>query len=502
MTIPTPYPSPRGAGAPGPAEAAARAYMAETEDLRRVSEHLFLDQQTIMPPAATDDRARQIGLLERMIRDRLAADEFAALLDSVEAERPDVRWLGAARRDLHRERNRPAAAQQAFASVGIQANTAWKRAREENDWAAFAPWLARMVDINLEVAAAAGYDEHPHDALLGLYDPGPTTAELDTLFARLRPTLVELSRDREQVDVPESPVVPTATVLAIAGDVARLLGFDLDRGALAISPHGYTNPGGPNDVRVTFRDDRPVAATLGTVLHELGHALYEQGVDPDLWGTAAGRGVMPYLHESQSKFWENIVGRRQDLMPALADILATHLGPDVPGCSADELYHVQAHGPASMIRTESDEVSFNLHILLRWEVERGLLSGALTVDDVPALWAERSTEYFGRPPRDFTEGPLQDPHWCRRYMGLFTSYVVGNLASAQMAEQITADGVDLAAAVAGRDLSPVLGWLRREVHGPGRSLPMTDLLVQATGRPLDADPYVRHLTGRYGTSPS
>ncbi|HEY0217301.1 MAG TPA: hypothetical protein VGC57_13010 [Cellulomonas sp.] len=484
----------------GTAVEAALTYMATTEDLRRVSEHLFLDQQTLLPPAATDDRARQIGLLERMIRDRLAADEFGALLDAVQAERPDVPWLAAARRDLDRERLRPAAAQQAFASVGIQANTAWKRAREEDDWGAFAPWLARMVEINLEVAAAVGYAEHPHDALLSLYDPGPTTRELDTLFDRLRPDLVGLSRDRPLVEVPESPVVPTGTLLAISRDVALLLGFDLDRGALAISPHGYTNPGGPNDIRVTFRDDRPVAATLGTVLHELGHALYEQGIDPELWGTAAGRGVMPYLHESQSKFWENIVGRRRDLMPALADILTAHLGPDVPGCSAEELYHLQVHSPASMIRTESDEVSFNLHILLRWEVERGLLSGGLSVDEVPELWAERSREFFGRPPRDFAEGPLQDPHWCRRYMGLFTSYVVGNLASAQMAEQLGTDGVDLATAVEGRDLAPVLGWLRREVHGPGRSLPMTDLLVRATGRPLDAEPYRRHLTGRYAVA--
>lgn len=481
----------------GPAVTAARDYLAQTEDLRRVSEHLFLDQQTIMPPAATEDRARQIGLLERMIRDRLAADEFAALLDAAEAEAPDMVWLAAARRDLDRERRRPAAAQEAFASVGIRANSAWRTAREQNRWQDFAPWLARMVEINLEVAQALGHDEHPHDALLSVYDPGPGTAELDSLFARLRPELVRLSAGRRQVEVTESPVVPPDTLLAIAADVCRLVGFDLERGALAFSPHGYTNPGGPNDVRVTFRADRPVVATLGTVLHELGHALYEQGVDPELWGTSAGRGVMPYLHESQSKFWENIVGRRGDLMPVLADLIAAHLGPGVPGCSAEEIGNLFLHGPMSMIRTESDEISFNLHILLRWEVERGLLSGTLAVDDIPDLWFARSVEYFGREPRDMAEGPLQDPHWCRRYMGLFTSYVVGNLASAQFAEAQAADGVDIGAAIAVRDLGPVLGWLRREVHAPGRSLPMTELLTRTTGRPLDADPYLRHLRGRY-----
>lgn len=477
---------------------AALSYMAETEDLRRISEHLFLDQQTIMPPGATDDRARQIGLLERTIHDRLASEEFGVLLDAVEAEHSGTVWLQAARRDHQRERHRPAAAQQAFASVGIQANAAWKRARQENDWDAFAPWLARMVEINLEVADALGYEKHAHDALLAVYDPGPTTAEIDSLFDRLRPLLVEQNRARPHVPTPESPVVPRTTLLQIARDIALLVGFDFDRGGLAISPHGYTNPGGPNDVRVTFRDDRPVAATVGTVLHELGHALYEQGIDPGLWGTAAGRGVMPYVHESQSKFWENIVGRRADVMPLLAELIARHLGSDVPGCAPDELYHLQVHGPTSMIRTESDEVSFNLHILLRWEVERGLLSGSLRVSEVPELWAERSVEYFGRPPEDHAEGPLQDPHWCRRYFGLFTSYTVGNIASAQLAEQMGADGVDLGSAVTDRDFTAVLGWLRREVHGPGRSLSLTELLTQATGRPLDAEPYARHLIGRYG----
>lgn len=482
---------------PSPAFTAALEYMTTTEDLRRVSEHLFLDQQTLLPEAATDDRARQIGLLERMIRDRIAAPEFGELIEGVAAEGEPVAWLDAARRDHTREVLRPASAQQAFASVGIQANSAWKKARTENDWKTFAPWLARMVDINLEVAEAAGYAEHPHDALLGLYDPGPTSGELNTLFDSLRGDLIAIGRERQLVEVAESPVVDPVTLMAIARDISTMVGFDFTRGALAYSPHGYTNPGGPNDIRVTFREDRPVAATVGTVLHELGHGLYEQGISPALWGTNAGRGVMPYIHESQSKFWENIVGRRRDLMPALSEIIAAHLGGTAPGTSPDELYAFQAQAPASMIRTESDEVSFNLHIFLRWEIENRLLSGTLSVDDVPEFWFERSREYFGRVPGDLAEGPLQDPHWCRRYFGLFTSYVVGNLASAQLAEQIEKDGISLASSVSGRDFTAPLGWLRTNVHGPGRSLTMTELLTNATGRPLDSEPYRRHLISRY-----
>ncbi len=476
------------------------AYMETTEDLRRISEHLFLDQQTLLPDASSDDRARQIGLMERMIRDRTAAPEFGALLDGSRADAESLPWFAAAERDFTRERQRPGDAQQAFASIGIQAGSAWRKAREVGDWSAFAPWLAKMVDINLRVAEAMGYEDHPHDALLSLYDPGPSSAELNLLFDSLRDDLVRLNRERELVPITESPVIDTATMLAIARDVSEFVGFDFTRGALAISPHGYTNPGGPNDVRITFRDDQSVVAIVGTVLHELGHAVYEQGIAPHLWGTNAGRGIMPYIHESQSKFWENIVGRRQDVMPALADIIAAHLGEGVPGASAEEIHDLYTRAPSSMIRTESDEVSFNLHILLRWEIENKLLSGTLTVDEVPELWNTRSEEYFGRAPASVSEGALQDPHWCRRYMGLFTAYIVGNIASAQLAESMETSGVSIGTAAADRDFSEVLGWTRTNVHSFGRSLTMTEILERATGRPLDAEPYRRHLTGRYGAA--
>lgn len=474
-------------------------YMATTEDLRRVSEHLFLDQQTLLPPAATEDRARQIGLLERMIRDRLASDELGGLITRVETETDGQQpiWLAATRRDHERELRRPADLQQAFASVGIEANAAWKVARQQQDWSLFAPWLERMVDINLRAAQAAGYTDHPHDALLGLYEPGPTAAELDRLFDDLTDDLVALNRDRETRDIVSSPIVDGQTTMKIAADIARLVGFDFDRGGLAFSPHGYTNPGGPNDIRVTFRADQPIVPTVSTILHELGHALYEQGVPRPLWGTSAGRGIMPYLHESQSKFWENIVGRRADLMPALADIVSTHLGGGIPGCDPEAFLAGLTKAPSSMIRTESDEVSFNLHIVLRWEVERRLLSGTLAVGDVPEFWNARCEELFGRAPANLAEGALQDPHWCRRYMGLFTSYVVGNLASAQLAEAMAASRVSVADACERRSFTEVLQWLRTHVHAHGRALPMGDVLVAATGRPLDAEPYRRHLNDRY-----
>jgi carboxypeptidase Taq len=471
-------------------------FMATTEDLRRISEHLFLDQQTALPPAAIDDRARQIGWLEGQIHDRIASDEYRILIERLTAEDPDVAWLDAARRDNLRETLRPAAAQRAFASVGLQAVAAWNQAREISDWSAFSPWLQRMVDINLEVAEAMGYDDHPHDALLSLYEPGPTSVEINAIFSTLREDLVRLSRDREVAPQPASPVVATEQLLAIARDIGDLFGFDFRRGTLAISPHGYTNPAGPNDTRVTFRAGQPIAGTVGTIMHEYGHGLYEQGIAPELWGTAAGRGIMPYLHESQSKFWENIVGRRRDLMPVLSDIVQRHTG-DVPGTSAEDLYAVQAGGPASMIRTESDEVSFNLHIFLRWEIETALLDGSLRVEDVPALWNERSLEYFGRAPQDDREGALQDPHWCRRYMGLFTSYVVGNIGSAQMAEAQERDGVSIPDAVAARDFRAPLDWLRTNIHAPGRTKTMHEVLTDATGSRLDAEPYRRHLVGRY-----
>lgn len=474
-----------------------RRYVGELEDLRRVAEHLVVDQQTAMPVAATAHRSRQIGLLEAEMQRRLKSDRLAELLEAVPTE--EVPWLATIRADHERARQLPEATVESFASTSSEAFAVWQRARAAGDWGLFAPWLERMVAINLEVAEALGYDEHPLDALLSMYEPGPSASEVDDLFNSLKDVVLNVQRERFVGDPETSARLDRDTLLNIAGEISKMVGFDFDRGALAFSPHGYTNPGGPNDIRVTFREDVSAFEAISTLVHELGHALYEQGISPELWGTSSGRGIMPYVHESQAKFWENVVGRRPDFCRLIGDVLARHLGEGTAVSWGDAYWRSQTQTPSSTVRIATDEVSFNSHIFLRWEIEREVLSERIRVDEIPDLWNTRSEEYFGRVPESATVGVLQDPHWCRRYMGLFTSYVIGNAASAQIFEAMEVDGVALGTAIANRDFQGPLAWLRGKIHGPGRSMSMKDLLTSATGQPLTADAYQRHLVERYLT---
>ncbi|HEY0638582.1 MAG TPA: hypothetical protein VGD67_13110 [Pseudonocardiaceae bacterium] len=492
-----------------PPAGALREYLAETEDYRRIFDHLRFDQQTYLPDRAAADRARQIGLMEGRLRARTADPELGRLVAAVEATAPDPEadfgtWAIArvARRDHETELRRPADTLARFQVVAAEAFLVWRDARRDGDWAAFAPWLRRLVDLNLSLADAIGYERHPMDALLSLYEPALPHHATDALLTALVDPVVALNARRQELVAaapPDpSPALPREALFAFVRDLAGRLGYEWDRGGLAIAPHPFTSPSGANDVRFTLRDDVPFPDILRAAVHELGHALYEQGTAPELWGTAAARGVMPYVHESQAKFWENIVGRTPEFAELAFATLEPHLPSRPAGFGPESLHRAAVAGPTSLIRTGTDELTFNLHIVLRWEIECALLDGSLDVADVPELWNERAARYFGAVPRHAGEGCLQDPHWCHRYLGLFTSYVIGNLLSAQLAGAMAADGVDVTAATAAGDLSPVLGWLRRHVHAPGRTFTLAELTVRATGAELSAEPYLDHLTRRYG----
>ncbi|NTI78569.1 carboxypeptidase M32 [Rhizobium rhizogenes] len=486
-----------------------RTYLAETEDYRRIFDHLRFDQQSYMPDKATADRARQLGLMERQLRMRTGAPELGRLIAAVEATNPDEKtdfptWAIAhvARRDHETELRRPVDQLAAFQRTASEGFLAWRDARKTSNWAAFAPWLRKIIDINLRLADAIGYAEHPMDALLSMYEPALSWRETQVLLDSVRDIVVPLNARRLEIvnslKPDPMPVLPRDKVFAFVHDLAKNLGYDWDRGGLSISPHPFTSPSGANDVRFTLRDDVPFSDILKTAVHELGHALYEQGVFPDLWGTSAARGVMPYVHESQAKYWENIVGREPEFAVWAYDMLRLYLDDAPAGFGPEALHRAALYGPTSLIRTGSDELSFNLHIILRWEIECALLTGEIDVMDVPALWNERSLQYFGQKVPDDSVGCLQDPHWCHRYMGLFTSYTIGNVMSAQFWKTMETEGLSVNAALDARDVSPLLGWLRRNVHSVGRTYTLTELVTRVTGSPLSVDAFRAHLDRRYG----
>jgi carboxypeptidase Taq len=476
-------------------------YWAASEDLRRVWEHLRFDQQTYMPRGGASARARQIARIEDSLRERTSAALLEELHRSAsDAEGVDKDVLTVSIRDLEAEKRRPRKALHAWAQESSTAFSMWRDARERNDWSSFAPYLARLVDLNRQIADGVGYVAHPMDALLSMYETGPTKAEVDALFDRLRPELLQLSGHRKvRATTPAHVPIADSDLMRLGHALGDLLGFDWSRGAITTAPHPFTSAAGPTDVRITVRQDVPFSDMIKATVHELGHALYEQGVGKRLWGTPAGRGIMPYVHESQSKFFENIVGRRDDFCMTVIKIASDSLGALPSGIDERTLSDEMLHGPISLVRTSADEICFNLHILLRWEIEVALLDGQLQAPDVPTAWNELSARYFGHAPETDRDGCLQDPHWCSRYFGLFTSYVIGNLISAQLADAAERDGIDISGAATTGHFDSVLEWLRRSVHEHGRLHPMAVLVQRATGSSLSADAYLAHLGARYAT---
>ena len=305
-------------------------YLQEIEDLKAIAERMWLDQQTTMPAAALTERVRQAGLLQALIQERLTSDRLAELLESAKGDEP---WLKVVNDEREKALRLGDSTWKKFLETGAEAFGVWEKARRENDWDTFHPWLAKMVEINHEFASKVGYDEHPMDALLSTYVPGPTKNEIATVLGALRDFLIEARQRRAVTGEALKEMAEPHVLIAIAEDIGHLIGYDFDRGGIAFSPHGYTSTASPNDVRITFRKDVPLFEAVSTAVHEYGHALYGQGIAKELWGTPAQYGAMPYIQESQAKFWENIVGRREDFCMLVGEILEKRVGR---GRSAEE----------------------------------------------------------------------------------------------------------------------------------------------------------------------
>lgn len=472
---------------------ALRSYLQEIEDLKAIRERIWLDQQQGMPPGAIADRTRQIGIIAGMVQDRLTAPELGRLLDAA----PDESWVGVARRDRERALRMQGGLWRRFQETSSDAFDAWVRARDGSDWSIVQPGLEKLVGIYREYAETVGYDEHPMDALLSVYEPGPTHAEITSVFDSLRDFLIH-ARARRVVDAPTSAIpVERHVLVEIMRAIGRLIGFDFQRGDVGYTPHGYTSIAGPRDARVTVATNSNLFQGVLIAIHEYGHALYGLGVSEELWGTPAQHGSMPYIQESQSKFWENIVGRREDFSVRIGEILTDHVGEWEPERWGAAFHGWVTRSPANPIRIHADEISFNLHIMLRYELETQLIEGKLAVADVPDAWNALSEHYLGFVPENERLGCLQDPHWVTRFFGLFTAYIVGNVSSAQLAATMESQGTSITDAVARADFNEVLGWLRRNVHAPGRTVTVQEMLRNVTGKPLDATHYLEHLRSRY-----
>jgi carboxypeptidase Taq len=489
---------------------ALRAHLAPIEDLKAAAAVLRWDQETYMPEGGGEARAQQLSTLQSTAHDRFVAeetgellDEAAETLDNPDPLDPDAALVRVTRRDYERAVRVPSSLVAELSKARAEAQQAWRQARRNDDFSQFAPHLERLVQLSVEKAEAIGYEDEPYDALLTEYEPGGTTAEVASLFDALRDDLVPL------VDaIAEAPQVDDAVLRGTYPQSAQQkfgraviddFGYDFDRGRQDVSAHPFTTAFSTGDVRLTTRyDEKNVASALFSTIHEAGHGLYEQGIDPALDRTPLGDATSLSIHESQARLWENHVGRSRPFwrryLPRLKDTF-----PDALGDAAlDPFYRAINRVEPSLIRVEADEVTYNLHVMLRFELERGLIDGSVSVNELPERWNDAMDDYLGVVPETDANGVLQDVHWSQGAFGYFPTYTLGTLTAAQLMEAIQDDLPDLTGHIADGHFEPLLGWLRTHIHQHGRILEAPDLLDRATGASLSAAPWLRYVRDKFG----
>jgi carboxypeptidase Taq len=461
------------------------------------------DERVQMPAKGAEHRANQSSLLARKVHEQFTAPRIGELLREVEGGSMDDGDVAANVRETRRQYDRatklPSSLVEEMARTEVLAQNVWADARRQNDFPAFRPWLEKWLELKKRQADCYGYTGHVYNALLEDFEPGETAENLSHVFDALRGPLVELigrivsSGRRAPLEILERHY-PADGQAKLARLAAQTVGFDFESGRLDVSVHRFCTGIGPGDTRMTTRyDERYFGDAFFGVLHETGHGLYDQGLPAEHFGTPLGEAVSLGIHESQSRMWENLVGRSRSFwrffMPRLRDTFPDRL----EGVLEDDWYRAVNDVRPSLIRTESDETTYNLHILLRFELEKAMLNGDLAAADLPAAWNEKMKQFLGVDVPDDARGVLQDIHWSGGALGYFPTYTLGNLYAAQFFEQARKDLGDLDAQFARGEFAPLLTWLRKNIHSLGKRYTAAQLVQRVTGQSLSAEPLLNHL---------
>ena len=480
--------------------------------LGTVSGLLGWDEQVNLPPDSADLRGRQMALLAELQHAAASDPKIGECLQTLERElattpagelSPDrAVVLREARRDYDRVTKLPREFVAERARLSSEAYHAWAHARGENDFPAFRPYLEKQLEFAKREADYLGWGESPYDYAIDKHDPGVTAARIEELFAALRTGLVPLVRRIAGAAEGVQRVVlrgcSTEQQQLLLREVTEQLGFNYRRGRIDVSLHPFCEGVGA-DVRMTtrFDPDDPLSA-LFSAIHETGHGLYEQGLPLDLQGTPLGQNAGMAVHESQSRLWENQVARSRAFWRYFEPRLRERFPEATRGVDSDALYReINAVRP-TFIRVDADEVHYNLHIILRFELERRLFSGQLSVAELPEAWAAMSVELFGSAPPDDRRGVLQDIHWSGGAFGYFPSYCLGNMMAAQLWATVRRQIPDLEADFEKGEFGRLLGWLRETIHAQGRRYGLLELVERVTGEPLSPSSLLAYLEDRYG----
>lgn len=475
------------------------AFQRETEALGQVMGRLGWDQETMMPEGASVQRAEEMAALDGVLHARRTDPRIGEWLERAESDGPVAeRQLAKIRRRYVRTQRVPAKLSAALARTTSLAHRVWAEARANDDYALFAPKLEEVLNLAREKAAALADGGDPYDALLDDYEPGATGGDLEAMFGALRPRLVGL-RDRvlgSERMVPEVAVeFPEAGQLRLSTELALAFGYRLSHGRIDKAVHPFSSGSGL-DVRITTRTDpmRPFDCFYSTV-HEVGHAAYEQGIDPAYLLTPLGRGVSMGVHESQSRIYENQLGRSPAFTGWLHGRMSEVFGDFGIG-SADFARVVNRVAPG-YIRTEADEVHYNLHVLMRFDLERDLIAGRLSVADLPEAWNQRFERDFGVRVDRPANGVLQDVHWSEALFGYFPTYTLGNVYAGCLHAALRRDLPDLDEALARGDTSPATAWLREKVQRHGGLYEAREVISRATGEEPTEAPLLDYLEDKF-----
>lgn len=466
------------------------------------------DERTYMPKGGAAHRAEQLALLVGMMHERATAPQIGEWLAEIDAEAHEPHSEAAVnvreiRRGYERAVKLPRSLVEELARVTTMAQQVWRDARTKSDYALFQPHLQTVLDLKRREAAALGTGATAYDALLDDYEPGETTENLTRIFSALREELVELvGAIADSGKKPDEAILrreyPIGQQEAVGKWAAAQIGFDFDRGRLDITTHPFCSGIGPGDTRLTTRyNPRFFSEAFFSTLHEAGHGIYDQGLSEARYGTPMGESVSLGIHESQSRMWENFVGRSRGFWTCFFAKVQDAFPTALREVSEGDFYAAVNAVAPSFIRVEADEATYNLHIMLRFEIEQALIDGGLKAEDVPGVWNETFEKYLGLTPPNDALGCLQDVHWSGGGIGYFPTYALGNLYAAQFFEQAREDVGDLNAQFAEGNFEPLKNWLTDKIYSQGQRYRAGDLVEVVTGKPLTHAPLMRHLHAKY-----
>lgn len=483
--------------------------MKEISALAQAAGLVGWDQETMMPEKGTEARAEQEAALSGVIHEKIIDPKLGEMLRKLasesatltEDERVCVReWL----RDHEKSAKLPADLVRELSRVASLSYNAWVKARKESDFELYAPWLEKTLELKRRQADAVGYKNIPYDALLDDYEPYMTAEELDPIVNEARKKLVPIVQAicDSKVKIDGGVLTrryPEAKQEELGRELLVALGLDMKAARLDRSVHPFCAGIAPGDVRITTRyDEKFLPESLYGVIHECGHALYDQGLDVKHLNTPLSEPVSLGIHESQSRLWEKIIGQSREFVSFVYPKLKKRFASQLKGFGPEKFYLAINRVEPSLIRTEADEVTYNLHVALRYELEKALIAGEIKVNDLPGIWNDKMEEYLGVRPSNDAEGVLQDIHWPHGSFGYFPTYLLGNIYAAQQWATICKKISGVKSKIARGDFAPILKWLNENIHRHGRRYTPVELIRVATGESPDAKYFIGYLKSKYG----